>query len=145
MKYMMTYDLMETMRNTNQWLGASARAFASYPVMSWGANPAMDWLKAWGEVTERTFERMIVKPDWNIPPVPGDKGRDYPVEIETVVEKPFGDLIHFTMPGRKASKRRVMLVAPMSGHYATLLRKTVISLLPDCDVYITDWHNARDI
>jgi poly(3-hydroxybutyrate) depolymerase len=145
MKYMMTYDLMESMRNTNQWLGATARAYASYPMMSWGANPAIDWLQAWGEVTERTFERMIVKPDWNIPPVAGDKGRDYPVVIETVVEKPFGDLIHFTMPGRKKSKRRVLLVAPMSGHYATLLRKTVISLLPDADVYITDWHNARDI
>jgi poly(3-hydroxybutyrate) depolymerase len=145
MKYMMTYDLMETMRNTNQWLGATARAYASYPMMSWGANPAIDWLKAWGEVTERTFERMVVKPDWNIPPVAGDKGRDYPVVVETVVAKPFGDLIHFTMPGRKPSARRVMLVAPMSGHYATLLRKTVISLLPDVDVYITDWHNARDI
>ena len=145
MKYMMTYDLMESMRNTNQWLGATARAYASYPMMSWGANPAIDWLQAWGEVTERTFERMIVKPDWNIPPVAGDKGRDYPVVIETFVEKPFGDLLHFTMPGRKKSKRRVLLVAPMSGHYATLLRKTVISLLPDADVYITDWHNARDI
>jgi len=63
MKYMMTYDLMESVRNTNQWLGASARAFASYPAMSLGANPAMDWLKAWGEVTERTFSRMVVKPD----------------------------------------------------------------------------------
>ena len=40
MKYMMTYDLMESMRNTNQWLGATARAFASYPMMSFGANPA---------------------------------------------------------------------------------------------------------
>ena len=145
MKYMMTYDLMESVRNTNQWLGASARAFAAYPIMSWGANPAMDWLKAWGEVTERTFARMVAKPDWNIPAVPGDKGRDYPVKISKVVEKDFGDLIHFTTPGRKAPKRRVMLVAPMSGHYATLLRKTVISLLPDADVYITDWHNARDI
>ncbi len=145
MKYMMTYDLMESMRNTNQWLGATARAYAAYPMMSWGANPAIDWLKAWGEVTERTFSRMVVKPDWNIPPVTGEKGKDYPVVVETVVEKPFGDLIHFTMPGRAASKRRVMLVAPMSGHYATLLRKTVISLLPDADVYITDWHNARDI
>ena len=145
MKYMMTYDLMESMRNTNQWLGATANAFASYPMMSWGANPGMDWLKAWGEVTERTFSRMVMKPDWNIPPVSGEKGKDYPVVVETVVEKPFGDLIHFTMPGRKPSKRRVMLVAPMSGHYATLLRKTVISLLPDADVYITDWHNARDI
>lgn len=145
MKYMMTYDLMESMRNTNQWLGATARAYASYPIMSFGANPAMDWLKAWGEVTERTFSRMIMKPDWNIPPVTCSKGKDHPVVVETVVSKPFGDLIHFTMPGRTPSKRRVLLVAPMSGHYATLLRKTVISLLPDCDVYITDWHNARDI
>ena len=145
MKYMMTYDMMESARNTQQWLGATARAMASYPAMSWGANPAMDWLHAWGEVTERTFSRMVMKPDWNLPPVPGEKGRDYPVVVETVVSRPFGDLIHFTMPGRKPSKRRVLLVAPMSGHYATLLRKTVISLLPDADVYITDWHNARDI
>ena len=145
MKYMMTYDLMESVRNTNQWLGASARAFASYPAMSFGANPAMDWLHAWGEVTERTFARMVMKPDWNIPPVTCEKGKDHPVVVETVVKRPFGDLIRFTMPGRKPSKRRVLLVAPMSGHYATLLRKTVISLLPDCDVYTTDWHNARDI
>jgi len=53
--------------------------------------------------------------------------------------------VHFKVPGRKLKKRRVLLVAPMSGHYATLLRKTVMSLLPDCEVYVTDWHNARDI
>jgi poly(3-hydroxybutyrate) depolymerase len=145
MKYMMTYDLMESTRNTYQWLGASARAYASYPMMSWAANPGMDWLKAWGEVTERTFARMVVKPDWNIPAISDDKGKDHPVVIKRVLERPFGDLIHFTTPGRKASKRRVLVVAPMSGHYATLLRKTVLSLLPDADVYITDWHNARDI
>jgi poly(3-hydroxybutyrate) depolymerase len=144
-KYMMTYDLMESIRNTNQWMGASARAFASYPAMSFGANPAMDYLKAWGEVTERTFSRMVVKPDWNIPPVTGQSGKDFPVVVKTIVERPFGDLIQFTMPGRDTRKRRVLLVAPMSGHYATLLRKTVISLLPDCEVFITDWHNARDI
>jgi poly(3-hydroxybutyrate) depolymerase len=142
---MMTYDLMESVRNTNQWLGASARAFASYPAMSLGANPAMDWLKAWGEVTERSFSRMVLKPDWNIPPVTGQSGKDFPVVVETVIERPFGDLIQFTMPGRDTRKRRVLLVAPMSGHYATLLRKTVISLLPDCEVFVTDWHNARDI
>jgi poly(3-hydroxybutyrate) depolymerase len=142
---MMTYDLMESVRNTNQWLGASARAFASYPAMSLGANPAMDWLKAWGEVTERSFSRMVLKPDWNIPPVTGQSGKDFPVVVETVLERPFGDLIQFTMPGRDTRKRRVLLVAPMSGHYATLLRKTVISLLPDCEVFVTDWHNARDI
>jgi len=142
---MMTYDLMESVRNTNQWLGASARAFASYPAMSFGPSPVMDWLKAWGEVTERSFSRMVMKPDWNIPPVTGQSGKDFPVVVKKVMERPFGDLIQFTMPGRNTRKRRVLLVAPMSGHYATLLRKTVISLLPDCEVFITDWHNARDI
>ena len=145
MKYMLTYDLMESVRNTNQWLGASAHAFASYPMMSWGTNPYIDWIKAWGEVTERTFSRMIVKPDWNIPSISTEDGKDHVVQINTVVERPFGDLIHFDVSGRKPLKRKVLLVAPMSGHYATLLRKTVISLLPDCEVYITDWHNARDI
>jgi len=145
MKYMMTYDLMESARNTNQWLGATARAFADFPMMSLAPNPGMDWLRAWGEVTERTFSRMVVKPDWNIPPMVGENGTESPVVVETLVERPFGDLIHFSIPVRKPRKRRVLLVAPMSGHYATLLRKTVISLLPDCEVYITDWHNARDI
>ncbi|MBB5720908.1 poly(3-hydroxybutyrate) depolymerase [Loktanella ponticola] len=145
MKYMMTYDLMEATRNTNQWLGATARAFADYPMMSLTTNPGMDWLRAWGEVTERTFGRMVVKPDWNIPPVPSGDGRDHSVDTEIVLKRDFGDLIQIKVQGRDPMPRRVLLVAPMSGHYATLLRKTVISLLPDCDVYITDWHNARDI
>ena len=57
----------------------------------------------------------------------------------------FGDLLHFKVRGRKPAARKVLLVAPLSGHYATLLRSTVLSLIPDCEVYITDWHNARDI
>ena len=145
MKYTLTYDLMESARNTNQWLGATARAFAAYPGMAMTANPMVQWIGAWGEVTERTFERMVAKPDWGIPSITVEDGKDHTVHIETVVEKPFGNLIRFRIPGRKKRNRRVMVVAPMSGHYATLLRKTVISLLPDCEVYITDWHNARDI
>ena len=145
MKYMFTYDLMETLRTTNQWLGASARAFGSYPFMAATANPVVEWIEAWGEVTERTFERMVVKPDWGIPTVTGEDGKDLTVRVMTLVEKPFGNLVHFKVPGRAPRKRRVLLVAPMSGHYATLLRKTVISLLPDCEVFVTDWHNARDI
>lgn len=145
MKHMITYDLMEATRNTNQWLGATARAFADYPMMSLTTNPAVDWIRAWGEVTERTFGRMVMKPDWNIPPVPTADGKDHSVDVGIILERPFGDLIHFDVQGRAPMPRRVFLVAPMSGHYATLLRKTVISLLPDCDVFITDWHNARDI
>ncbi len=145
MRYMVTYDLMETVRNTNQWLGASALAMASYPAFSMFPNPALSWMAAWGEVTERTFSRMVMKPDWNIPSFVGSNGTDRLVSVEHVIKRDFGDLIHFRVQGRTVPKRKVLLVAPMSGHYATLLRSTVISLLPDCDVYITDWHNARDI
>ena len=145
MRYMATYDLMETARNTNQWLGASALAFGSYPAVGLFPNPMFQLLAAWGEVTERAFSRMVTKPDWGISSIVGEDGRDHVVQVETAVSKPFGNLIHFSVLGRKKRKRRVMLVAPMSGHYATLLRSTVISMLPDCEVYITDWHNARDI
>jgi poly(3-hydroxybutyrate) depolymerase len=145
MRYMATYDLLETIRNTNQWLGATALAMGSYPAFAMMPNPAFAWMTAWGEVTERSFQRMVVKPDWNIPAVASQDGQDHVVSTEIVVKRDFGDLLHFVVPGRKVPDRKVLLVAPMSGHYATLLRSTVISLLPDADLYITDWHNARDI
>ncbi len=145
MRHMMTYDLMETARNTQQWMGASAKALASYPVFSLVPNPALNWMAAWGEVTERSFERMVAKPDWGIRTFTCEDGKDHLVEINKVMEKPFGDLIHFKVPGRATQDRKVLLVAPMSGHYATLLRSTVKSLMVNCEVYITDWHNARDI
>ena len=145
MRFMASYDMMETIRNTNQWLGASATAMASYPALSIFPNPALEWISAWGEVTERTFSRMVVKPDWNIPPFVGANGTDRLVSTQIEIAGPFGDLLHFKVQGRTQKRRKVLLVAPMSGHYATLLRSTVISLLPDCDLYITDWHNARDI
>ena len=139
------YDFLETIRNTNQWLGASAKAFASYPTIAATPNPMMNWLAAWGEVTERSFERMIAKPDWNIDSFTCEDGRDHLVDIDLKIERPFGDLIHFNVQGRKDADKKVLLIAPMSGHYATLLTSTVRSLIADCEVYITDWHNARDI
>ncbi|WP_136439207.1 polyhydroxyalkanoate depolymerase [Pacificoceanicola onchidii] len=145
MRYMATYDMMETFRNTSQWLGATAKTMASYPAFAAIPNPGLAWMAAWGQVTERTFERMVVKPDWGIRSFTCDDGKDHLVSIETVVEKPFGDLIHFNVTGREEQPRKILLVAPMSGHYATLLRSTVKSLLVNCEVYITDWHNARDI
>ncbi|OCX64645.1 polyhydroxyalkanoate depolymerase [Thioclava sp. SK-1] len=145
MKAMSSYDLMESIRNTNEWLGASARAMASYPVWGLSPNPMFRVIEAWGAVTERSFSRMVVKPEWNIPSITGTDGRDHLVQIKTIVDRPFGSLIHFDVQGRGPMPRRVLVVAPMSGHYATLLRSTVASLLPDAEVYITDWHNARDI
>jgi polyhydroxyalkanoate depolymerase len=66
------------------------------------------------------------------------------VTEEVVLARPFGSLLHF----RKAVADpgpRVLVVAPMSGHFATLLRATVRTMLADHDVYITDWHNPRDV
>ncbi|WP_293573466.1 polyhydroxyalkanoate depolymerase [Phaeobacter sp.] len=145
MRYMMSYDLMETMRNTNQWLGATALSIASAPAFAAWPNPGLNWMAAWGEVTERSFQRMVAKPDWGIRTFTCEDGKDHLVDITTVVERPFGDLVHFRVNGRPEQPRKVLLVAPMSGHYATLLRSTVKSLIVNCEVYVTDWHNARDI
>ncbi len=145
MRYMFTYDMMETIRNTNEWMGASARAFASYPVWGLAPHPMFKVMSAWGRVTERSFARMVIKPDWGIRTVVAEDGRDHLVERHTEVARPFGDLVRFKVLGRPEKQRRILLCAPMSGHHATLLRSTVASLLPDAEVWITDWHNARDI
>ncbi|MGN5480626.1 polyhydroxyalkanoate depolymerase [Cupriavidus basilensis] len=69
-----------------------------------------------------------------------------PVQVseEVVARTPFCSLLHFRRHGI-GGQPRVLLVAPMSGHFATLLRGTVQTMLADHDVYITDWHNPRDI
>ncbi len=140
-----TYDMFESYRQGSAWLGASAKAFWSNPVFGLSPSPVPATLAAWGEVTEHAFSRMVAKPDWGIESIVTPGGHEYVVRVEKVLEKPFGDLIHFAVERPQPAPRRVLLIAPMSGHYATLLRKTVHSLLPDCEVYMTDWHNARDI
>ena len=142
---MLSYDAMETLRNTNEWMGASARAIASYPLFAMIPSPFFKVMSAWGRVTERSFARMVIKPDWEIPPIAGEDGQDHVVYVEPVLCRAFGDLIHFRVARRDPLPRKVLLVAPMSGHYATLMRSTVLSLLNDCELYVTDWHNARDI
>ncbi len=70
-------------------------------------------------------------------------GQAVPVREEIVSGTVFGDLVRFRKEG-DPEQPRVLLVAPLSGHFATLLRATVETLLPENDVYITDWKNARD-
>ncbi|MBD9526742.1 polyhydroxyalkanoate depolymerase [Paracoccus sp. PAR01] len=144
-KGIISYDVMETYRNTNEWLGATARALGSYPAFAMIPHPMFKLMSAWGRVTERSFSRMVIKPDWEIPPIVSEDGQDHIVYVEPELTRPFGDLVRFRVARREPMPRKVLLVAPMSGHYATLLRTTVTSLLSDCDVYVTDWHNARDI
>ena len=145
LKYMATYDLMESVRNTNEWMGASVQALASYPIFALSMNPMLPMMAAWGKVTERSFARMVAKPAWGIRTVVGPDGQDHLVDEKITLERPFGNLLQFSVRRREPMARRILIVAPMSGHYATLMRSTVASLLPDADVWVTDWHNARDI
>jgi len=69
-------------------------------------------------------------------------GRVVPVREEIALRKPFGQLKHFVREGVEGGPR-LLIVAPMSGHYATLLRGTVERMLPGHDVYITDWRDAK--
>ncbi len=95
------------------------------------------------ELMERTTRRYK-KPGFNIKATTV-KGRQVEISEEIVWRKPFCDVIHFkkAMPEGAPSEPRLLIVAPLSGHYATLLRGTVEAMLPYTDVYITDWHDAR--
>jgi poly(3-hydroxybutyrate) depolymerase len=70
--------------------------------------------------------------------------REVEVREEAAAQTPFATLLHFKKD-IATTQPRVLLVAPLSGHFSTLLRATVRTMLPDHDVFITDWHNARDI
>lgn len=97
-------------------------------------------IAAGAEMFERVTRRFG-KPTFNLP-FTEIGGRKIEVTEEIIVEKPFCSLLHF----KRRIKRddpTVLIVAPMSGHFATLLRGTVQALLPHHNVYITDWNDAR--
>ncbi|MGD9664016.1 MAG: polyhydroxyalkanoate depolymerase [Novosphingobium sp.] len=71
------------------------------------------------------------------------EGKTYRVTESLVLHKPFGSLVRFTREGLGKDAPRLMIVAPMSGHYATLLRGTVERMVESCEVYITDWADAK--
>jgi poly(3-hydroxybutyrate) depolymerase len=84
------------------------------------------------------------RPDFGIEQV-ASGGQQLQVREEVVQRTAFGSLLRFRKLGAPAGQPRVLMVAPMSGHFATLLRETVRTMLPEHDVYITDWHNAREV
>lgn len=95
------------------------------------------------------FERLTRrygKPDFAITSIKAGDA-DYEVNEQTVFSRPFCNLVSFTLKGlgekQQRSRQKLLMVAPMSGHYATLLRGTVETMLADFDVYITDWVDAR--
>src|SRR3954447_8344264 len=83
------------------------------------------------------------RPDWGIDSVPAD-GVETEVYQRPALSTPFATVLHFAKPA-VSGQPQVLVVGPMSGHFATLLRPTVRTLLADHDVYVVDWHNARDV
>ena len=102
-------------------------------------------LSAGFEVFERTTRRYG-KPEFDLPVTMVD-GVETNVTEEIVWKRPFCGLLHFVrdLPEGRPAEPKVLIVAPMSGHYATLLRGTVEAMLPAHEVYITDWNDARSV
>ena len=90
--------------------------------------------------------RRYAKPEFGLSSTLVD-GVDTPVVEEVVWAKPFCRLLQFRrmLPASRVDDPKVLIVAPMSGHYATLLRGTVEVMLPEHDVFITDWTDARNV
>ncbi|MBP6014508.1 MAG: polyhydroxyalkanoate depolymerase [Alphaproteobacteria bacterium] len=104
--------------------------------------PMMRRMSAALELFDR-FQLTHDRPDFRIRQVKTG-GRIVDVFEKVVTATPFGALLHFRKD-MDARHPAVLVVAPLSGHFSTLLRNTVETLLQDHDVYITDWHNARDV
>ena len=145
----MLYKLFEM----NQAALAPMRAAADFgqiyfrnPLNPWSQTSVGRNMAAMFEVVERVTRRYG-KPDFGITEVPlGDAS--VAVSEEIAWQRPFCNLLHFKKdaPGRKRSKQpKLLIVAPMSGHHATLLRGTVRTMLADHDVYVTDWIDAQQV
>ena len=126
---------MQALRHSMEW-----------PLNPWSKTSFGRNMAAACEVFEN-LTRRYGKPEFGIKSVSID-GLPAAVRVETALVKPFCNLLHFARDSEIAAKRgdpKVLMIAPMSGHYATLLRGTVEAMLPDHDVYITDWADAREV
>jgi poly(3-hydroxybutyrate) depolymerase len=115
-----------------RWSAAATQALFSNPFNPFSYTLPGRMLTATAEVFSGVT-RKRGKPAWNLP-----------ASTEILDDRPFGRLIRF-VTGERGEHPKVLLVAPMSGHYATLLRNTVEVLMDDHDVYVTDWNDARDV
>ena len=117
-----------------------AMAAGGHPLL--GDNPTIRNLTAAYELVSRVG-LTHTRPPFGIGSITVGN-RQVEVHEEAAATTPFATLLHFKKD-IATTQPRVLLVAPLSGHFATLLRATVRTMLPDHDVFITDWHNARDV
>ena len=138
------YEMAQASLNPARAVSDATKILFQNPLNPWSHTELGKSVAAACELFERTTRRYG-KPEWGLHETEVN-GIRTPVEVKSVLEKPFCRLLHFdrkiTRPLRNPQPR-VLIVAPMSGHYATLLRGTVEAFLPTHEVYITDWADAR--
>jgi poly(3-hydroxybutyrate) depolymerase len=140
------YEMGHAALDPTRALADATRLFFKNPVNPLAHTTYGKSVAAAMELFERSTRRYG-RPEWGIDSTTVG-GERVPVHINTVWERPFCRLLHFNRDFRHPPRRpqpKVLIVAPMSGHYATLLRGTVEAFLPNHEVYITDWRNARSV
>ena len=134
------YDMWHTALAPARLMAEASRNALQNPLSPWSYMPGARNLAASAELFERTT-RKFGKPEFNLPETKID-GKTVKITEEIITEDPFCTLTHFKRH-TKRNDPKVLIVAPLSGHFATLLRGTVEALLPNHDVYITEWIDAR--
>lgn len=137
--YQLQTDLFEPMR---LFAGAARGWLDLLPRPLSGSRPVRELSAAWEIVAKTRVTHQ--RPSFGIDFVDVG-GQSCAVREETQLVKPFGTLLRFARDGAPEGQPKVLLVSPMAGHFATLLRETARTLLSEHDVHITDWHNARDV
>lgn len=135
------YELQRTMLSgAAAWasVGAEILTNPAMPFGYFGLGPVM--ASALDVFAHATMPRG--KPEFDIEDVTLD-GKTYPVTEAIVLHRPYGNLLRFDHPGLPKNAPKLLIVAPMSGHFATLLRGTVARMIESCEVYITDWADAK--
>ena len=131
-------DIMIPVRS---WAGTALRTLGQ-PLMGMADNAVLRNLTAAYELIARAG-LTHARPAFGVDGVTVGN-REMAVHEHAALTTPFGTLLHFKKDV-DTPQPRVLLVAPLSGHFTTLLRATVRTMLPEHDVYITDWHNVRDV
>src|SRR6516164_4240394 len=138
------YEMSQASLNPSRALADATRLYFKSPVNPLSFTTFGKTMAAACEVFERSTRRYG-RPEWRIDSTLMG-GERVPVHISTVWERPFCRLLHFERAFERRPRRpqpRLLIVAPMSGHYPTLLRGTVEGFLPNHDVYLTEWVDAR--
>jgi poly(3-hydroxybutyrate) depolymerase len=140
------YELAHAFITPLRFWSTAARLTLDNPFSPFSLNPFSKSVSASLEVFESLTKRYG-KPSFDISET-SINGLKVGVTEELSLAKPFCNLIHFARDEAVSGKRndpKVLVIAPMSGHYATLLRGTVKSMIPEHDVYVTDWKDSRQV